>query len=322
MRKVKNSISLFFTLSLLIHSVGAKARTIVHDIDSSIDYNKPWFDSKKSEEENFKKLFEALKKSETGKAIILNASLKAREYGNTLYDIVAPGDGSLTDTTLIRRFSASDPTKVMYETRSKVYVNRRLKTMDAVLDFAHELIHFTYREPFNPYTSNFHLKDFIVSTVEGRGGEVDAFLAECRVLKELSPGPGFRRSNCQRIVDSNTGELSKVHGVNEFYKVGSHFPDLVQEFKKFSINQADLPKTSNSEALFISSAYGLPYPVAAVKEYTNIMDRVCKNDQNRIKLLQASLERSPASVVSNSEVRNVQNMFEDFQNRCERFVTK
>lgn len=294
----------------------------MYDVHEEINFKDDWYNAKKSDEENFKKLISALQKSETGRQILNSASKKAGEQGFTLMDVIGIGEGSLTDTTLIRRFSASDPTQVMYETRSKVYVNRRLKMLDAVLDFSHELVHFTHREPFNPYVSHFQLKDFIKSTVEGNGGEVDAFLAECQVLKELKPGAGFRQSNCQRILNQETGRVSKELGIIEFYKVGKHYDDLKKDLDKFKIGESDLPKASAREALFISSAYGLPYPVAAVKEYTNIMDRVCKNDQNRINLLQEKVTRSPASDSFYLSAQSYESIFEDFQSRCNKFVSK
>lgn len=292
------------------------------DIEETLNFTEPWYKANRSDEDNFRRLVEGLKKISTGKKVIAKATEKAAQQGYTLFDVVAIGDGSLTDTTLIRRFAASNPVNVMYETRSKVYLNKHLKTLDALLDFAHELTHYTYREPFNPYDSRFHLKDFIKSTVEGRGGEVDAYMVECKVLQELLPGVGFARSNCQKVFDQKLGSVSKELGIQEFYKVGNHFDNLKKDLDKFAITAGELPQASNSEALFISSAWGLPYPVAAVKEYVNIMDRVCKNDQNRISLMQDKLGRSPASVDANKDTQDFRLMFEDFKSRCDRFVSK
>lgn len=291
------------------------------DAGEDIDFNEAWYKKDRSDEENFKRLVTGLEKVSTGKKVIQKATEKAAQQGHTLFDIVAIGDGSLTDTTLIRRFSASNPSQVMYETRSKVYLNKHLKTLDALLDFAHELTHFTYREPFNPYDARFHLKDFIKSTVEGRGGEVDAYMVECKVLKELLPGEGFSRSNCQKVWDQKTASVSKEMGVMEFYKVGHHFDGLKKDLEKFAINEKELPQASNNEALFISSAWGLPYPVAAVKEYVNIMDRVCKNDQNRISLMQNKLGRAPADA-NNQDTKDFRSMSEDYKSRCEKFVSQ
>ncbi len=294
----------------------------VFDVDTEINFKDVWFTKSKSEEENFKRLIEALKKTPSGKAIVQRATDKAAQKGFTLYDVIAVGEGSLTDTTLVRRFSATDPSEVVYETKSKVYLNRHLNTLDALLDFAHELTHYTYREAFNPYDARFALKDFIKGTVEGRGGEVDAFIVECKVLFELLPGTGLGRSNCHRLLDKKVGTVSKELGISEFYKVGQHFSEFKRDLEKFALNEKDLPEATSAEAYFISSAWGLPYPLAAVKEYTNIMDRVCKNDQNRLGLMQNKLTRAPAAKDEFEQKQNqiaYKNMFEDFKVRCQKF---
>ena len=313
-------IILVFTSFLCFPNFGnAKTK---FDIEESLNFNDPWFKANRSDEENFRRLVEGLKKYTTGKKVIAQATEKAAQQGLTLFDVMAVGNGSLTDTTLIRRFSATNPAQVMYETKCRIYLNKHLKTLDALLDFAHELTHFTYREPFNPYDSKFHLKDFIKSTVEGRGGEVDAFMVECTVLKELLPGDNYSRSNCKKVFDEKIGSVSKELGIQEFYKVGKHYSNLIKDFDKFAITTEELPRASNSDALFISSAWGLPYPVAAVKEYVNIMDKVCKNDQNRISLMQEKVGRSPAGIDASKDAKDFRLMFEDFKSRCDRFVSK
>ncbi len=308
-------------LSLLAFSTTVNAQSFFKSAtigDDELNYSEPWYSSKRSDEDNFKRLIKGLEKIPTGKKVIEKATEKASQRGLTLYDVITTGDGSLTDTTLVRRFSASNPSDVMYETKSKVYLNRHLKTLDAMLDFAHELTHFTYREAFNPYDHHFALKDFIKGTVEGRGGEVDAYLVECRVLFELFPGEGSSRSSCMKVYDKKMGSVSKELGVREFYKVGNHYSDFKKDIERFSLTEKDMPETTSAEAYFISSAYGLPYPVAAVKEYSNIMDRVCKNDQNRLTLMQNKIARAPASDTGSREAYKT--MFEDFKIRCEKFT--
>lgn len=319
---MKNLLTFILLLVTPLHQVSAEFKVI--DVDEEINFNDPWYKKNRTDEENFKRLVNTLKNVPSGKSIIEKATEKAAQRGFTLYDVIAIGDGSLTDTTLIRRFSASDPAQVMYETKSKVYVNRHLRTLDAILDFAHELTHYTYREAFNPYDHRFALKDFIKGTVEGRGGEVDAYLVECKVLFELLPGADSARSNCLKVFDKKLGTVSKALGVQEFYKVGAHYRDFKKEIEKFSLNEKDLPQATEAEALFISSAWGLPYPVAAVKEYANIMDRVCKNDQNRLTMMQNKITRAPAATnASEYESTSSQNayktMFEDYKVRCEKF---
>lgn len=298
----------------------------VIDVNEEINYNEPWFKKNRTDEENFKRLVNALKNVPSGKIIIEKATEKAAQKGFTLYDVVGIGDGSLTDTTLTRRFAATNPAHVIYETKSKVYLNRHLRTLDAILDFAHELTHFTYREAFNPYDHQFALKDFIKGTVEGRGGEVDAYMVECKVLFEMFPSTGSSKSHCLKVFDKKLGAVSKELGIQEFYKVGPHFKDFKKDIEKFSLNEKDLPQATEGEAYFISSAWGLPYPVAAVKEYTNIMDRVCKNDQNRLLMMQNKLTRAPASsngseLEANETQKAYKTMFEDYKLRCEKFAT-
>ncbi|MDO9183738.1 MAG: hypothetical protein Q7U04_15090 [Bacteriovorax sp.] len=319
---MKISIPLFFIMCSFLPQLKAEHKII--EIEEALNFNEPWYKKDRTDEDNFKRLISGLNKTISGKKVIDKATEKAAQKGFTLYDVIGIGDGSLTDTTLIRRFAANDPSQVVYETKSKVFLNRRLKTLDALLDFAHELTHYTYREAFNPYNHHFALKDFIRGTVEGRGGEVDAYMVECQVLFELLPGIAAERSNCQKVFDKKLGVISKEMGVHEFYKVGSHFGNFKKEIEKFSLNEKDLPEASEGEALFISSAWGLPYPVAAVKEYTNIMDRVCKNDQNRLTLMQNKITRGPASKNDVALGKNesdivYKNMFEDFKIRCDKF---
>ena len=105
----------------------------------------------------------------------------------------------------------------------------------------------------------------------------------------------------------------------------NHYHNFKKEIEKFSLSEKDLPQASEGEAFFISSAWGLPYPVAAVKEYTNIMDRVCKNDQNRLSLMQHKMTRAPASsegldLEQNEAQTAYKMMFEDFKIRCDKFT--
>ncbi|MBP9681218.1 MAG: hypothetical protein KBD76_07420 [Bacteriovorax sp.] len=319
---MKNALLILLFLYLTQGNSRAELTFFDATPDEELNFNEPWYQKNRSDEENFKRLVKRLEKVSSGKKILDKATEKAAQKGLTLYDVIAIGEGSLTDTTLIRRFSASNPSQVMYETKSKVYLNRHLKTLDAILDFAHELTHYTYREAFNPYDHHFALKDFIKGTVEGRGGEVDAYIVECNVLFELFPRSAAGRSNCQKVFDKKLGSLSKEMGIQEFYKVGNHYNDFKKEIEKHSLSEKDMPQATDAEALFISSAWGLPYPVAAVKEYTNIMDRVCKNDQNRLSLMQNKITRAPASIAEGDEGRNAyKTMFEDFRIRCEKFST-
>ena len=129
MKRAVFIIPVFIALFCL---TGASTAATKFDIEESLNFNEPWVKASRSDEENFRRLVEGLKKYTTGKKVIAKATEKAAQQGLTLFDVVAIGDGSLTDTTLIRRFSASNPANVMYETKSKVYLNKHLKTLDAL----------------------------------------------------------------------------------------------------------------------------------------------------------------------------------------------
>lgn len=293
---------------------------VVKDVYEDVNFERSWYERGKTEEENFKKLIVILERSETGKAVTKKAALRAKDFGMTLYDVLESSHASYTDTTLIRRFSAGHPQNVMFETRSKIFLNRQLKLSDALLDLAHEMTHYSYREPFNPYGHRFGMKDFISSTVEGKGGEVEAYMVECQVFKEIFSKQEFFDSKCYRIFDGNAQAFSKEKTIHEFYKVGEHLDDFKKEFNKLALESSDIPLASREEALFISSAWGLPYPVAAQKEYFNIMDRVCKNDQYRIELMGKKV-RQIASEDSEKQSKKIyQNMYEDYKSRCQKFT--
>lgn len=251
-----------------------------------------WAKWSESEELNVKRLIELLVQSPTGKALVERATRKAHSQGLTLADVVKAGEGSLTDTTLIRKFHPESPENVVYESRSQVYVNRHLAWREGLLDLAHELTHFVHREAFNPYTVNFSLSDFVLSTIEAQGGEVHAFVTECRVMKELFTSEVGTDSNCQQIKRPD-GSFDEKLAREFFYHVGGFYPQL----KKLMTDRGivnHFPHLKDSKIKFVSSAYGLPYPLAAMQEYQSVLSKVCENDRRRLRFMQEG--RAPAAV--------------------------
>lgn len=252
-----------------------------------------WSEFTSSSELNFKKLFELLAYSETGEKLIREAQVKAARMGNTLLDVVKEGETSLTDTTLVRKFSPHSPEHVIYESRSVVYISRHLSWNDALLDLAHELTHFVYRGGFNPYSDSFNAKDFIKSTIEGDGGEVQAFMTECRVLKELFSSRVQSRSHCQKIEDES-GRPSFTKAISLFYHVGPYYNSFNEQMEKRSLGGV-FTELKPEKINFISSAYGVPYPVAALMEFDLVLNKVCENDKKRLAYMQQGPRRTPAS---------------------------
>ncbi|EQC50378.1 hypothetical protein M899_2555 [Bacteriovorax sp. BSW11_IV] len=251
-----------------------------------------------TEEDALREIFNILQKSDTASRLLVRAQSVAAMQGMTLNDVIIPGDGSLTDTTLIRKFNPKNPSMVAYESRSKVFLNRDLSVMDAVLDLAHELTHFSFRSPFNPYVGEFDVESFVASTIEGKGGEVDAYLIECRVYDEIFKKDYGAKENCESIRGTDK-KFSKELTTREFYKVGPFDRDLEKELNQNGGKSAALKNLTDRQAVFISSAYGVPYPLAAVREYVSIMGRACENDKKRLAYASAAIDRSPASTSEN-----------------------
>jgi hypothetical protein len=308
-------------------AIGWSERGKVIDIDTNYKFSERWITVAKTEEKSIKVLLDIIAKSETGRKIIAKAQTKAASYGLTLRDVITSGEGSLTDTTLIRRFTPDRPDQVVYETRSKVLVNKRLSVLNAALDLAHELTHFTYRTEFNPYQTEFSLPEFVQSTVEGRGGEVDAYLVECKVLMDIFPKKFSQHSNCKTIINFESGKLSKQIAIQKFYQVGDHIKDIKSELSDFNINSTKLPNLSSKGSVFISSAYGVPYPMAAIKEYVNIMGRACNNDWKRLSLVRKNIGRTLASsshsdIARQPEASLLSKLKKSYDNRCSHFKSE
>lgn len=286
------------------------------DTERHYRYSDRWAYIAKNEQDSLKELIHLLKTSKTGKKVLAMAAKKAKTYGLELNNVIHPGNGSLTDTTLIRRFSPGNPDEVAYESRSKVYINRTLSVKNAILDMAHELVHFSLREAFNPYQNNFGLKDFVVSTVEGRGGEVEAYLVECQVHLELFPNVD---TNCKKVISEETGRVDKHLGVAAFYKMGRYYNIFANSLKKHNLSTLDFTFSGRGHADFISSAYGLPYPLAAVYEYESIMHKVCHNDEKRLAIMRNNLNRAPAAKEENKAYRRLANGHEQ---KCGPFLSQ
>lgn len=308
-----------FLFSLSLNSFAFKPREIVTITNESPRrFNQPWLRLAKKEKDSLRILISLIERSPTGKLIVAKARKRARSYDKNLVDVIQAGDGSLTDTTLIRRFFADSPHKVSYEAKSKVYLDRRLKVVEAILDLSHELTHFAFRAPFNPY-KNFHAKKFIRSTVEGAGGEVEAYMNECRVLQDLFPASVQSKFNCKRIWDPTVDRPSREKTVQEFYKVGESYPRFVRSLRSMGIEKDSFPLLSEGEALFYSSAYGSPYPVAALEEFQTVLVKVCQNDHKRLALLENKVGRSPASTSNESDILAYRSMKQRFNEVCHYF---
>ncbi len=284
------------------------------------DLRQKWIKSAATDEKRVLNLIHYLKRSKTGLILLSQAAKKAAQHGETLTDVIIPGEVSITDTTLIRRFDRDNPLEMIYETKSKIFINIDLSFQDAILDLAHELTHFNYKEPFNPYQPGFSATDFLKSTLDGKGGEVEAYLVECKVMAEIFPSAVKKLSHCHRIQDDEKKIFSKAMATKLFYQLGDFHKMFEEEVGQLGLKASDISPYSDGEALFISSAYGLPYPLASLREYQGIMTKVCQNDQKRLGLLRDSIGRTLASVQKSGNQKLYEKINANFQSRCPAFI--
>jgi hypothetical protein len=273
--------------------------------------SKKWTKQHGTEKESILKVLDSIKKSATGQKLIAAAEKRAEELGGKLIDFISAGSKSYTDTTLVRRFKPHHPDEVEYKTKSVVYLDNDLGQVEAILDLSHELTHFTYREPFNPYNEKFKAAGFIASTIEGRGGEVDAYLMECRILDELFSVKVKGRFQCTQIKDPDTGQLSRKWAVKRFYQMGHYAKDFKSKIIKHGIQETEIQEISKDQALFYSSAYGVPYPVAALEEFEWVKGKVCRNDEKRIELISKNFDAQNSGIK-----RTLANLKSSYLKRC------
>lgn len=313
--KIKLLYFLFFSVFLPSISKSENfEQSLIYDQDF---YQNKWTQISGHERDSIKSLLQILKRSKTGRELVDMATLKAKNSGVSLLGILSAGEGSLTDTALIRRFTPNEPEKMEIEFKSQVFINKELPIIEAVLDLAHELTHFAMRRPFNPYLDGFSLESFIRNTVEGKGGEVAAYLTECQVLYELFPSHIRKKFHCHFIVDPHTGDFSRDLGIKQFYKVGNYYKDFKSSLVFQGIDH-QFPLLSQDDAIFISSAYGLPYPVAAMQEFKSVVEKACLNDRRRLKIMKENLLMLHSSNPTYLQQRPMmENLEKSYFHRCE-----
>lgn len=282
--------------------------------DISIEFgttNLKWVDIAKEDRVKIKMLLTYLLKSTTGKDVVAAAAKKASSNGYRLSEIITPNEISYTDTSLVRKFSKDGPEKVFFEENSKIYLNRNYTVREALMDLAHELTHYSYRKRFNPYLESFTALSFLKSCIEGPGGEVDAYIVECNVLKELFPRDIERYPNCQKLGESavfngvSKREVDRQQVIDLFYRVGDDVDLLISKYKEEILGKGkryDLlreqtvselkAKLIDQNVKFISSVYSVSYPEAILSEYKNITKNVCENELKRMQLFDEKFIKS------------------------------
>lgn len=253
--------------------------------------------TKAETEREIRQMLEILGTTKAGADLIQAAKSREPQFLRRL----TVGPNSLTETVFSRSFSLEDGSESL-EVENFLRLNRNLSRRDLVLDLGHELTHFVYRSPANPYGEHHSLRDFIREGIEGEGGELDAFRMECLVSWELEKTRDLPvHEICARYRRAeNGGELAfaRERARAEYYNVGRYYRSLAPLKKYF-------PELNEGVVVFSSSLQKAPYPYALVKEYAFVRKVACENNQRKAKLIATQSARLKKSRVPAAAIENL-----------------
>jgi hypothetical protein len=222
-----------------------------------------------------------------------------------LLQFVKPGPVSRTDAVLTRHFD-SDTGKESREREVTVYVNDNQSLVNMILDIAHEMVHATSRPSWDPYDPHLTAGQYILSAIDGEGGEVQAVATECKVAIELSKNYQIPTKRCQNYLKSDQDQTVEIDPIRrDFYRVGQWKTELS---KQLGAEISLFPKLSADPPELYSSTGNAPYPVALLKEYQALTQVACENTRRRYSSSSApersssKPNRSPASENDSSRI--------------------
>lgn len=193
---------------------------------------------------------------------------------------------SKTNRTLIREW---DPQTGLELQKSVLTIGLKPQADEGalILDLAHELTHAIRGPAWEPYDPDLTASRYIVASIEGQGGEVDAVEQECLVAREWMlnhPGPAqvvpqlwADHARCQRYELPGTALLSREKIQRDFYRVGSW-----KNTQRLQIDESVREKLSDDAPQLISSTGQAPYPVALLEEYEAMNQQACENTARRL----------------------------------------
>jgi hypothetical protein len=223
-----------------------------------------------------------------GKAVLERATKKDPEFLSK----IKLGSASFTESTFSRTYSLLDG-KEQINLHHDVTLNTSLNLADAVVDLAHELVHFTEKGMLDPYKAGFERSEFIRNGIEGEGGELSALTVECRVAWSLEDSyEGFPQHRlCERYRGGGNAFLREPARL-DYYALGtSWFHRSGADLKR------EISEVSSHSTVFTSSYAGKPYPVALSEEYAVTKKAACTNNERKYHLIsaQTATGRQPAS---------------------------
>ena len=239
-------------------------------------------------------VFKVLDSTPTGRQVVAEAKEKALSMNKNLSALVVIHRSiSAVSSEFFFKYNQDDPQETITEHFLQIFLNKQLNLQSAALALAHELTHFIGKDfiSFYDLTSTMGPIERIVLDIEGKGGEVDAFLVECKLLKELTSELNYD-PYCYRVMDQN-GRIHRRKAVSMFYRVGDYMDNFVKELQQedstLDIASA-LPHLSNGRLFFLdsSSSGRFPYPVSIYRKYHRVKKIVCQVHLERLQIMNPS----------------------------------
>jgi hypothetical protein len=222
-----------------------------------------------------------------GKKILALAAAKDPQFLTR----IKIGDASFTESTFARTYSLLDG-KEQIDLRHEITLSKKLALSDALVDFAHELVHFTEKDMPDPYRPGFEMKEFVKRGIEGEGGELHALEEECKVAWALQRKyKSFPRHRLCAPYKDSAGNFHREKARADYYALGAWFEKAPETLKK------TVPEVSAKPVVFTSSYARKPYPLALAEEFAVTRNAACENNRRKYRLISAQSEsgRMPAS---------------------------
>ncbi len=239
-----------------------------------------------------------------GKKLVARAERKDPDFRQHLH----VGKASYTESTFARTYSLVDGGDRV-ELRHEITLNGALSLAEAVVDLAHELVHFTEKLLLDPYRPGFDLEQFVKSGIEGEGGELIALQRECEVAwalqKKFAAYP--EHTLCARYRDKK-GAFAVARARQDYYALGKWWKQAPAGLLRA------VKEVSAEPVVFTSSFAGKPYPVALAEEFVATRKVACANNQRKYRLIaaQAGTGRAPASNLLLEEKRRLRDFNQQY----------
>ncbi|MBC7690501.1 MAG: hypothetical protein H7222_01920 [Methylotenera sp.] len=237
----------------------------------------------------------ALRKVPSGQVLLARAEKAWKISGDeAILGFLKNDSVSRTDAVLTRHY---DPVtgKESRERQVTVYIRKEQSFEDRTLDLAHELTHATAAPSWDPYDPNLTAGKYVWAALEAPGGEIEAVVMECQVGLQLSRILPFQVPRCHRYLGAHSVlDANKVR--QDFYRVGRWKSEVTE---KLQAEHVLFPLLSSEKPELYSSTGRAPYPLALIREFTELNQIACENARRRVSS-QAQSGRSPASTAPTS----------------------